>query len=277
MKPASVNERRGNLLQGNEMRERAEHSPKGAFTLIEMLVVIAITAILAAIALPAISTMRESGNDGKCVANLKALHAIATTYASDYGFYPPAYDVLKPLAYPASDPNGGGYSTFPSLAYSSPCSVCPSAEHTGKNAVNAQTAPHLLYQAGYAVNPKVMPFANTAYMRVRPSMIQRPSQVILLGDTSQWQRQAGMWVAFPTLVAYTGDTQTNSDSSAETSIQMGPGGRDKVFQTIPENDGDGPSIRFRHKGRANLIFVDGHLESITNVSQLKQKNLYYNY
>jgi competence protein ComGC len=62
-----------------------------AFILFEILLVIANTLLLAAITWPAISSAREGGNTGRCVANLKALHAIAATYASDYSFDLPAY------------------------------------------------------------------------------------------------------------------------------------------------------------------------------------------
>lgn len=276
MMPISMNSRIENLPPRQRVAERHTTGfPKEAFTLIEMLVVIAIVAVLAAIALPAISSMRESGNNGKCVANLKALHAIATTYASDYGFYPPVYDTVKPLTYPASNQDAPGFPTFPYIAYSNPCSVCPSAEHNGKN---DRLAPQLAYQSGYAANPKVMPFNNSGYVRVRPHMIQRPSQVILLGDTSQYERLSGVWIAYGALInPFPINSQIGSDTASETAIQTGPYGRDVVFEPIPESNGDGPSIRLRHNGRANLIFVDGHVESITNVSQLKQKNFYWNY
>ena len=62
-----------------------------AFILFEISLVIVITLVLAAITWPAISSAREGGNTGRCVANLKALHAIAATYASDYSFDLPTY------------------------------------------------------------------------------------------------------------------------------------------------------------------------------------------
>lgn len=39
----------------------------------------------------------------------------------------------------------------------------------------------------------------------------------------------------------------------------------------------GPLMPKRRGGRANVLFCDDHVTSITNVTQIKQKNLYWNY
>ena len=38
-----------------------------------------------------------------------------------------------------------------------------------------------------------------------------------------------------------------------------------------------PLIPFRHDGKANIIFVDGHAVTIKRLGELKEKNLYWNY
>ena len=55
-----------------------------AFTLIELLTVIAVIAILAAILLPAVGKVRARGQQGKCVSNLRQLAVAASAYASDH-------------------------------------------------------------------------------------------------------------------------------------------------------------------------------------------------
>jgi len=62
---------------------------KNGFTLIELLVVIAIIAILAAILFPVFARAKESGNQSKCVNNLKQIGSGILLYADDYsGWFP---------------------------------------------------------------------------------------------------------------------------------------------------------------------------------------------
>lgn len=59
-----------------------------AFTLIELLTVIGIIAILAAILIPVISKVRASANTVSCVSNLRQLGAAVQLYTQDYGNFP---------------------------------------------------------------------------------------------------------------------------------------------------------------------------------------------
>lgn len=58
------------------------------FTLIELMVVIAIISILAAILLPVLSRAREQARQGSCLANLHAIAVAMRIYRMDYGAYP---------------------------------------------------------------------------------------------------------------------------------------------------------------------------------------------
>jgi prepilin-type N-terminal cleavage/methylation domain-containing protein len=61
-----------------------------AFTLIEMLVVVAIIAILAAMLIPAISRAKEGGRAARCASNLRQLQIATMNYSTDKGGLPPA-------------------------------------------------------------------------------------------------------------------------------------------------------------------------------------------
>lgn len=59
--------------------------PYRAFTLIEMLVVIAIISILIALLLPAIQKIQENSDKTKCLSNLRQISQAAMTYFGDLG------------------------------------------------------------------------------------------------------------------------------------------------------------------------------------------------
>lgn len=95
-----------------------------AFTLIEVLVVIAVIAILAALLLPILSRAADSGRRAACASNLHQLFIATSLYAADHeGTYPPNsgahhwpiqlfsgyenLDVLRCPADPAAKPAAG--------------------------------------------------------------------------------------------------------------------------------------------------------------------------
>src|SRR5207249_1508398 len=65
---------------------------RSAFTLIEVLVVIAIIAMLAALLLPALGQARERGKRAVCASNLRQIGIAAVAFAGDYGGHFPHID-----------------------------------------------------------------------------------------------------------------------------------------------------------------------------------------
>jgi prepilin-type N-terminal cleavage/methylation domain-containing protein/prepilin-type processing-associated H-X9-DG protein len=69
--------------------------PPAGFTLVEVLVAIAIIGILVAMMLPAIQAAREAGRRLQCLNRLKQLAVAAQNYHSAMGAFPPGVDVSK--------------------------------------------------------------------------------------------------------------------------------------------------------------------------------------
>lgn len=75
---------------------RTKLSLPEAFTLLELLVVISICALLAALLLPVLATAREKGRITRCRLNLRQINLGLLMYANDTGSYPYYLLVLGP-------------------------------------------------------------------------------------------------------------------------------------------------------------------------------------
>lgn len=78
----------GSISAGSHRRiagERRNH--RASFTLIELLIVIAIIAILACLLLPALNQARTRGHAAKCVSNQKQTMLAQIQYSNDYSGY----------------------------------------------------------------------------------------------------------------------------------------------------------------------------------------------
>lgn len=241
------------------VRKSESARPASGFTLLEILVVVVIIGALIAMVAPAVQSGMERSKSAKCVSNIRQLGSGIHLMVAEYGHYPPTQDyVTLP---------GGALShtikSWPIYVRDNPCLGCPSAKYHGPHPLTPQRM-----ISAYSANPRVCGRVVDSAQYVRPANISRPSQVILLTDGAQWDQpnnpRSYHYSATPGLPA-------GKEADAEkplTTKQIPAGGSwDPNLSLIP----------LRHNGRANILFIDGHVKSIGDISELKEKNLHWNY
>jgi prepilin-type N-terminal cleavage/methylation domain-containing protein/prepilin-type processing-associated H-X9-DG protein len=229
-----------------------------AFTLVEMLVSVVIIALLAVLALPVVSTYRNSAQQAKCVANMRAVGAGLTVAAAENdGRYPAlgysAQSQSPTWAMAAADTMGinlGRYSQRTVF-------WCPS-DKTAETEQGVHMQKNHVGHSSYAANLDVIDWATGESAMGGPAKggrrigeIGKPSSMILLVEDHH-ENNVISW-------ADHGGKTCHSGWTFEYTI---PGaGKDRD-----------PGKKGFHKGRNNWLFVDGHVENLTYEETLKPIN-----
>ncbi len=80
-------------------RSRARQRAQSGFTLLELIIVVAIIGILATIAMPALKDMPRRANESVLKTNLRTLRDLIDQYYGDQGHYPESLEVLVEKGY----------------------------------------------------------------------------------------------------------------------------------------------------------------------------------
>lgn len=236
----------------------AFHAARRGFTLVELLVSIAILAVLAALLLPALSKARQKALSTQCVNNLRQLFLANTMYADEHkGRYAPAapdinegfggrvrWHGVRDTASPDSDfdPHKGPLAEYLSDARVKECPVFTEFRRRGDvpNAFESGTG-------GYGYNGSYVGGAynlkdwyDAPKFTALDSSIPEPSRTIMFADAAIVQDGYIVEYGFvepPYFV--TKDFPRGNESWGFAS----------------------PSIHFRHEFRANVVWCDGHITS----------------
>jgi prepilin-type N-terminal cleavage/methylation domain-containing protein/prepilin-type processing-associated H-X9-DG protein len=208
-----------------------DHSPNKGFTLVELLVVIAVIALLLAIMMPSLNKARQSAYAVKCAGNMHNTGVGMQSYVNDSGYYPPSYIYPKdadggyaldhqaedhPFGYlhwswflfdsgrcdpsaftcPAMD-NGGAPRTNPGLRHEDwQGGQVDQNGATQSNSLTDKQAPRMAYTGNAAIICRNKFPGMTAMQRynrlVKPTEISRAGEVILLTEFNQNWKALGV-------------------------------------------------------------------------------------
>jgi type IV pilus assembly protein PilA len=138
-------------------------SQKG-FSLIELLIVVAIILIIAAIAIPNLLRARMAANESSAVASLRTINTACITYSSTYGQYPTA---LSDMA----DVPAGTAATSTSADLLDPVLSAAAPQKSGYNFVYAPGSSNVSYTAN--ANPVVANQTGTRFFYTDQSAVIR--------------------------------------------------------------------------------------------------------
>ena len=158
-----------------------------AFTLLEILVVIAIIAILAAILFPAFARARENARRASCQSNLKQIGLGIALYTQDYDEKLSHYDGMGtpgPDSFTENDVLWAD--VLQPYVKSKQIFICPSATHSGSPKTRTTTASASFYY-GVAATLQTTEYAFTNHSPTPVSSLSEftnPSETLLVLDRS---------------------------------------------------------------------------------------------
>lgn len=217
-----------------------------AFTLLELLAVVTIIAILAALLLPVGRRMFEQARSSGCLAKMRSVHAILLSYANDHnGYFPKIYNYGATTLW-ADELAEAGYIPAAMVAPSAADSIffCPSSTvrlgagryknwYVGNFGLNAEVA------GSGGLTPTLGPQPGVPLAR-----ISRMSSTLLIFDS-------GCYGLFNGHVLH-----------PKVSVFYVPGAERNANVSWPEyNKVD--AVSGRHSGKIHGLFVDGHVETKT--------------
>ncbi|AHF89369.1 type II secretion protein [Opitutaceae bacterium TAV5] len=162
-------------------RIRKHH--RSAFTLIELLTVIAIIGILAAIIIPTVGKVRDTARSAQCLGNLRQIGAAARLYIEDNkGMTPPLgylfYKKLWPYAYNPEQVDSINVTgaELPGAPIAGTIFECPKA--------HADSAPDITTIRSYGVNDQLAPGASSTKNTegININLVTTPSLAAFFGD-----------------------------------------------------------------------------------------------
>ena len=221
-------------------------SPGRFFTLIELLIVIAIIAILAGMLLPALNQAREKSRAASCMGNLRSMGIAFNAYFSDNKEYSPNSSIKSPinnfnhswLAFVYS--YMGGKHGLEDFLEKAPASYYFPDYHTVPKTALCPSTNYSVCKWPRKSNHLGYGMARVSSTEIAVKLIRNPSQHMLLGETIAGRR--------PDLDDDNGHITVRASTYFSTDVYsavINPGSRD--------------SIVLKHSKKSNCLFFAGNV------------------
>ena len=222
----------------------------GAFTLLELLVVLAIIGVLAGLLLPALSRAKTAAHSAKCKSNLRQIGLALSLYVLDHAVYP-YYGGTVPVDFYWYD----SLHPYTGSSWSNQLYRCP--VYRGRTMPGGHNGHFGGVQGSYGYNSSGVDVGPSEKARlglgapifhprspVREESVVAPSDMMALGD-----------------------------ATLMTLVPVGPAGEDDYSNAWASGLGEIDPFetrhaigqqagRKRHTGQANIAFCDNHIESV---------------
>lgn len=243
---------------------RAARTACRQFTLIELLIVIAIIAILAAMLLPALNKARERTRSTECISKIKQLSMSVLSYSDDFNGYAPVSQKYNNLNHVWSRTLWRAGYAQPKMFY------CPNATNYHEALILLQekfdnSGENWLHGCQYGINryfgtngrsgdsyyflPENEEIIYNDLKLFPLRVTRRASETILLADSVVAHGTTGL----PSIETYGVPVGSSTLSRSKTKLDNCP-----------------YMIDSRHSGNANVSFVDGHVNSAYNAIYVYQ-------
>ena len=223
------------------------------FTLVEMLVVIGVMGILAALLVPVLGYARSVAQETRCIGNLKAIGTGVVLYVQAYDNYLPACgsnpDELATYKvwYRALLPYTENW-----LVYACPSKYVSALDIPDIDDKTKQPPNMLWHEVHYGMNYQFLGVDKTTTLMgrtVQMDEINNPSRIIYIADGGLFRTGS------------TASSENVLDANTEDGSSVKDGGI-----SFPLDDGkvpsDKPTMSPRHRGCSVCVFLDGHVEKL---------------
>ena len=217
-----------------------------AFTLVELLVVVAIIGLLAAMLLPALGKAKDSGRRAGCISNLRQMGIAVHGYAQDNDGRIPYGPNAPPFSHPAEFyPSTGSPTSLLSLRSGAPVAL------------------GLLLKAHLAQTPRVL------FCPGADQIVDAEAELAKVGTNqaqcSYYYRHAGVTQLFYTPLTEPESIRLENPGNNRNGNPINALAIDSQFLCSPAVAAYNVKPRTHHKQLlANVLYFDGHVSSLSN-------------